>query len=208
MKSLTDLLNSFFSGVTRMHRARDLERNRFCIHTLPLSTELTELKQLYLLLFYLLVWHEPLAMLLSSEPAQRVCRTTDTLVCVCLPSTHDSQTCWSIISAQIPLSVWILIAMQAQSPHSEGWSFSLFYPFFFTLSILFMLSCFCTNMLDNLLNVKQASDMPAVQKSRHRIDPDAIPSPVSLLCACSVLCCFLSCPHAPPAHRFLFFLFF
>lgn len=41
------------------------------------------------------------------------------------------------------------------------------------------------NLLDKHLNVKQASDMPAVQKPRHRIDPDAIPSPVSFLCAFS-----------------------
>lgn len=47
-----------------------------------------------------------------------------------------------------------------------------------------LLSCLLVhNLPDKLLNVKQASDLPAVQKSRHRIDPDAIPSPVSFLCA-------------------------
>lgn len=56
------------------------------------------------------------------------------------------------------------------------------------LLILFVLQ----NLLDKLLNVKQASDMPAVQKSRHRIDPDAIPSPVSFLCVCFLLCFILS----------------
>lgn len=63
----------------------------------------------------------------------------------------------------------------------------------------FILFYFCPDshkLLDNLLNVKQASDMPAVQKSRHRIDPDAIPSPVSLLSACLFLRFTLSSPLA------------
>jgi len=32
--------------------------------------------------------------------------------------------------------------------------------------------------------------MPPVQKTRHRIDPDAIPSPVSASCLSAVLCCY------------------
>lgn len=64
------------------------------------------------------------------------------------------------------------------------------------LTLLLYISTLCIfyNLLDKLLNVKQASDLPAVQKSRHRIDPDAIPSPVSLLCDYRFLSA-SSCPH-------------
>uniref|UniRef100_A0A8C9XTX1 SEC24 homolog C, COPII coat complex component n=1 Tax=Sander lucioperca TaxID=283035 RepID=A0A8C9XTX1_SANLU len=55
----------------------------------------------------------------------------------------------------------------------------LFY--IFTLFLYFLFCPVLHNLLDKLLNVKQASDMPAVQKSRHRIDPDAIPSPIQVI---------------------------
>lgn len=98
----------------------------------------------------------------------------------------------------------------------------LLWPFFSHTFFYLCIYSFCpvhANLLDKLLNVKQASDMPPVQKSRHRIDPDAIPSPVSFLCAClhslhpvtsawfhplpSHLLCFPATPHnfgqmAPP----------
>ena len=88
--------------------------------------------------------------------------------------------------------------------------FSLLTLFLYIFTLCIYLFCpVLHNLLDKLLNVKQASDMPAVQKSRHRIDPDAIPSPVSFLCACLFLCFILSSPHActnpqpPPPLPFL-----
>lgn len=59
--------------------------------------------------------------------------------------------------------------------------------FFYLLIFLYLFCSILHNLPDKRLIVKQASDMPAVQKSRHRIDPDAIPSPVSFLCSCLFL---------------------
>uniref|UniRef100_H2T6L4 SEC24 homolog C, COPII coat complex component n=1 Tax=Takifugu rubripes TaxID=31033 RepID=H2T6L4_TAKRU len=46
-----------------------------------------------------------------------------------------------------------------------------------SLNLLSYISTVCWT----LLNVKSASDVPAVQRSRHRIDPDAIPSPIQVI---------------------------
>lgn len=93
------------------------------------------------------------------------------------------------------VSVWITTMLPATQHSLVEFSLLTLFLYIFTLCIYL----FCPvlhNLLDKLLNVKQASDMPAVQKSRHRIDPDAIPSPVSFLCACLFLCFILSSPHA------------
>lgn len=100
----------------------------------------------------------------------------------------NNQYFWSV-------SVWITTMPPATQQSLADYAL-LTLLYFHSFFILFYFCPDSHKLLDNLLNVKQASDMPAVQKSRHRIDPDAIPSPVSLLSACLFLRFTLSSPLA------------
>lgn len=83
--------------------------------------------------------------------------------------------CYSITNKWLILRSVLTVLLESESRHSLA-----VFSYIFTLCIY--LFCPVSHKLpDKLLIVKQASDMPAVQKSRHRIDPDAIPSPVSFL---------------------------
>lgn len=140
MKSLADLLNIFFSAVTRMQRVRDSERNCFCMYSHTSTRHWVERSERAGSVSFLppsLTWNPHNAFILWN--------------CLACVSDH-----WHTRLRLLAGNSWLtnlLIYNQdtnttfcqnincnaGTNQHPECWSFSLFYPFFY--SFLFYSCC-------------------------------------------------------------------